>query len=371
MGVCAIMLASSLTIMVGSAITSALPDLAVAFDLPPQMAGWLVTMPALGVVVTALAFGRLIDRKGARIVCTVGLVCYGVFGMAGILMPEKISLMTDRFLLGVAAAAVTTSSTALISEFFHGHARLRMMAVQGMAIEIGGIIFLSLGGFLAEVSWRGPFFIYAIAFVAWLWLYMFVPRSRRNASARVMDEAAHAGSTGKVWPVIVLSFLAMFIFFSGIVVLPMHLQVELGYGKSFTGNFLAFISLMAVVTVGVMPRVVKRVGAKLDLCVAFCCFGAAFAFFFTQTALLLLLAAAILMGIGFGLTIPLLNNLTVERSAPEHRGRNIAFYSMATFSGQFLSSVTSSLVGAHSSFAVIVGVAVLTLVYTVLIYRNK
>ena len=74
MGICAIMLTSSLTIMVGSAITSALPDLALEFNIPVFLSGWLVTVPVFGVILTALFFGRLIDRHGARMVCSIGLL---------------------------------------------------------------------------------------------------------------------------------------------------------------------------------------------------------------------------------------------------------------------------------------------------------
>lgn len=371
MGICAIMLASSLTIMVGSAITSALPDLAVRYHIPVSMSSWLVTVPALGVVASAFLFGKLIDRKGARFTCSVGLLCYGLLGMLGILMPDVYSLLIDRFLLGVATAAVMTSSTALISDFYEGHKRLRMVATQGMAIEVGGIIFLSMGGFLAELSWQGPFFIYAIAFVAWLWLHYFVtsvPVKGSNADAEAQEGAAkHPGS---VRPVILLSFLAMLIFFSGIVALPALLQVTLGFSKSFTGNFLAFISLSAVITAGVMPRITKAITAKGSLSVAFCCHAAAFMLFATLNDLPCMILAALLMGAGFGLTIPLLNHLTVERSRAEERGRNLGLYSMATFGGQFISSLTTTFVSGATSFFIVAGLAVVALLLVLFIRTN-
>ena len=59
-GVMAIMLASSLTVMVGNAITPALPELGEVYGLG-NYASWLVTAPALGVTATALLFGKLID----------------------------------------------------------------------------------------------------------------------------------------------------------------------------------------------------------------------------------------------------------------------------------------------------------------------
>lgn len=372
MGVCAIMLTSSLTIMVGSAITPALPDIAREYALPQSLSGWLVTLPALGVILTALYFGHLVDRKGAYRVCMFGLLAYGVFGVGGMLMPEIYSLVVIRLLLGVAAAAVMTSSTAFISDFFHGHKRMRMIAVQGMAIELGGIIFLSLGGFLAEMSWYGPFFIYGIAFIALMWIWMFVPKDKDCVLIDEQgDDHKDNVSKGSVIPVILLSFLAMFIFFSGIVVLPSHLQETLGYSQSFTGNYLAFISLIAVILAGCMPKVVKAISAKYTLLVAFFSFGCAFYIYYQHISLALLMVAALLMGIGFGLTIPLLNNLTIERSPAEVRGRNIGLYSMATFGGQFLSSIVSSVSEGQASFGITVIIVLLTIVYALSFFRNK
>lgn len=48
--------------------------------------------------------------------------------------------------------------------------------------------------------------------------------------------------------------------------------------------------------------------------------------------------AAVATGIGFGLTIPLLNHMTVESSSPKNIGRNLSYYSIGIFGGQFMSS---------------------------------
>ena len=125
-----------------------------------------MTAPALGVVATAIFFGRLIDRRGAYPVAVGGLFFYGLLGIAGGFMPNAAALFIDRFLLGAATAAIMNTSVALISVFFHGEKQLRLLSIQGMAMEFGGIIFLSVSGVLAETSWRSPFFIYGLGFVA-------------------------------------------------------------------------------------------------------------------------------------------------------------------------------------------------------------
>lgn len=44
-----------------------------------------------------------------------------------------------------------------------------------------------------------------------------------------------------------------------------------------------------------------------------------------------------LLGIGFGLSIPMVNHIVVERSDEAARGRNLAYLAMANLAGQFLS----------------------------------
>lgn len=87
MGIAAIMLISSLTVMVGNAITPALPELGRVYGLG-SYASWLVTAPALGVVATAILFGKLIDKKGPYWVALIGLLFYGICGVAGAYMPN-------------------------------------------------------------------------------------------------------------------------------------------------------------------------------------------------------------------------------------------------------------------------------------------
>ena len=80
-----------------------------------------------------------------------------------------------------ATAAIMNASVALIAAFFQGEKQLKMIAMQGMSMEFGGVIFLSISGVLADVSWRSPFYIYGLGFLALLMLLLFIPKSGRAA----------------------------------------------------------------------------------------------------------------------------------------------------------------------------------------------
>ncbi len=68
-GLLGIMLASRLTIMVGRAVTPALPQLSQVYHIPLKLSNLLVTMPALGVFIAAFFAGKIIDKKGPYFVC--------------------------------------------------------------------------------------------------------------------------------------------------------------------------------------------------------------------------------------------------------------------------------------------------------------
>lgn len=144
-GIIAIMLISSLTVMVGTAITPALPELGRIYQLG-NYASWLVTAPALGVVVTTVLFGRLIDKVGPYKIAFIGLLCYGCFGIAGAYMPNVITIFIDRLLLGAATAAVMNASVAFISSFFQGEQQLKSSLFKACRWNLAVLFSLLLAG---------------------------------------------------------------------------------------------------------------------------------------------------------------------------------------------------------------------------------
>ena len=353
LGVAAILLMSSLTVMVGTAVTPAVAELGRVYGLG-NYASWLITTPALGVVITTVLFGRVIDKKGPYWVAFLGLLCYGGFGVAGAYMPNVVTLLLDRVLLGAATAAIMNASVTFISAFFQGEKQLKILALQSMAMECGGVIYLSVSGMLADVSWRCPFYIYGLGFLAFLGLALFIPKVPA-AAQDTEDLTGDTGAKAKGVPiplVLLISFLGMLMFFTAMVVLPLYLQNQLGYSPSFTGYYLASIDVVSVLAAGFSPQIVKRVQEKGCLTIAFCSYGIAFLLYFLLGESLFLWIAACFVGIGFGFSTPLYNNLIVNKSTPSNKGLNISFCTMAMFAGQFLSALLVSVLAAENLFLI-------------------
>jgi predicted MFS family arabinose efflux permease len=139
----------------------------------------------------------------------------------------------------------------------------------------------------------------------------------------------------------------MMVFFTGVITLPLRLH-DLGLDEAQVGYFLSFTSLVAVVAAAIMPRAARRMGEYGTLALAFVFYGLAHLAFATADALTLMIEGTVCLGIGFGLSIPLVNHMTIEQSPVQQRGRHLAYLSMAIFSGQFLSSFMEFVPGNQS-----------------------
>ena len=161
--------------MVGTVIAPSLSGIVINLNFT-YAPGWLITLPSLGVVVFAPLVGRLLPKIGTFKMLCFGLVPYAFLGVLGAFIDSSYLLMLDRFLLGGATVAVQVSVSAFIADFFTGEKRMKLIAWQGMSIELGGVIFLSIGGVLGELYWQYPFYIYLVALVCLFLVLRFLPR---------------------------------------------------------------------------------------------------------------------------------------------------------------------------------------------------
>lgn len=334
-----LLLVACLTIMVGCAIVPGLPSIAPALGLPDDGA-WLVTLPSLGVVLFGSAAGRAIAKVGAHRALCYGLVAYAALGFGAVLLRGPVAVFSDRILLGGATAIVMAAGTTLISEFFTGQARMVMIARQGMAIELGGVVFLMLGGTLTHLGWAAPFALYLVALLVLMMVVMFIPR-QHQVHRECIPPREHIG-VGNVKPALAVGLLSMLCFFTAVIALPVRLASGIGeyaFSESEVGYFLSFVSLVAVFIAGTMPLVVEKIGEARTLATAFAAYSIAHMCFAFAGTLSILFAGALFLGCGFGLSVPLANHITIERSSAASRGQNLAYLSVAIFSGQFASSV--------------------------------
>ncbi|RCW90398.1 MFS transporter [Winogradskyella arenosi] len=363
-GIFTLLLVSSLTIMVGTVIAPSLSGIVTHKNLSFSPS-WLITLPSLGVVVFAPLIGRLLAQLGAIKLLIFGLIPYAILGLLGAFIANDYLLILDRFLLGGATVAVQVAVTACIADCFIGQARIKMIAWQGMAIELGGVVFLAIGGILGELHWQYPFYIYLLALLCLGLVAKTLPQAK-TTSQNSEQEVKGKPEKLKVRLIFCASLLAMMLFFVGFVTLPLYLPKAFGFTESQTGYLMAFISVVAILTASQMPKMVKTFGDGKTVTLGFMFFMFGYLVLSFTTSVWFLGFTVLFIGIGFGFTIPLLNHMMLEVSTAKTQGRNLGLFSMGVFGGQFLSTFINYISKDYNS---IYGTAaVLALLFGILLF---
>jgi MFS family permease len=152
-----ILLGSSLTVLAGILIAPSLPGMALAFQ-DVHNADFLVklalTMPALLTAIFAPLIGFILDRWGRKPILILSLILYGIAGSSGFVLNTLTGILISRAILGISVAGILVGFTTLIADYFTGAKLHQFMGYQGASIGLGGVVFLLISGYLADIGWR-------------------------------------------------------------------------------------------------------------------------------------------------------------------------------------------------------------------------
>ena len=144
-----------------------IPLLHLQRGLPLAEAGLLTAAPALGVVMTLVAWGAVADRHGERWVIAGGLALTSVFAFAAAAVSGYVALGLMLFLGGAAAASSNAASGRVVVGWFPRSRRGLAMGIRQMAQPLGVAIAALLVPHLAEgVGIWAPLVVTGIATAA-------------------------------------------------------------------------------------------------------------------------------------------------------------------------------------------------------------
>lgn len=335
-----LLLVSSLTIMSVITISPALPQMAIAFA-GVKNAGFIVkmvlTIPALMIAIVSPITGRLIDRHGRLKILRLALVLYAVSGVGGYFLNNLYYILISRAILGISVGMSMTIVITLIADYFEGIQRQKFVGLQIAFMSIGGIIFLVLGGILADISWRYPFLIYLTSLLVLPLTIIFL---REPA---VVEKRNETHQYLKAPPIIWLLFfnimIMWIIFFLIPVQIPFYLK-SIGVEKnSLIGAAIAISTLFSAMSSFSYSKIKVRLSFLSIFSIGYLLMAAGFICIAFSTTYVLVVVAMMLCGLGMGMMIPNTNMWVMKIAPPEIRGKEIGKLTTFWFLGQFLSPV--------------------------------
>lgn len=339
----AILSVSLLTIMAPTAVAPALAAIKQAFpDITATQAKLVLTLPTLMMPIGLFA-AKLTERFDKKKILMTGMLLFLVFGVGGGFVNNFGVLLAMRVLFGVGIGIMTPLSTSLIFDFVSDtDRRNKLMGIQGATNQLGGLIFMSLSGVLASISWRYSFLCYAFVLVTIFLVTLYMPS--------IPPYKAETGdATGKKkhlnWKIYPLAFFAMMIFVCFFVVntdLALFMDHE-GLGDAKACGFALSIMRIPAIFAGIMLGWLMRKLKDWTVTVAALFMAAGYLIIAYSYSYEMLMTGCLVIGIGGGVSIPPLFTFVPRIVPPRQRTLGVAIVSMVAQIGQFVSPLYTNL----------------------------
>jgi len=340
-------------------------------DLVAQM---IVTAPSIGIIVGVPLSGWLIGFTGAKRFFLGTLAIFWLAGSAGLYLEDASMLLATRFTLGLATSGIVTAMIVLISEHYTPETRARVLGFQSASGAFFGVLTIEAAGRLGEFGWRMPFALYLLAFLVLVLGIAYLPASPRRARPQGPAAPVDMRSLIALWPIylmIIPMFIAVYMPNIQVSFLLRDDGIEDSLAQSHVIETGAFTVAVSALCFGMIRR--RFSGAQILLaCFLFQGVGILL-MGVSHSAVPIALGCGIL-GIGTGISNPLISDLIVSRTTPEVRSSAIGVSYTARYSGDFLNPLVmlplAKVIGLHSAFLV-VGSAFLAGVVVAVLWRQS
>ena len=318
-------------------ISTALPAIQSALDIPDSQLGLFMAAYMLPGVILAIPLGYLADRRGRRQVFASMAVLYGLAGGAQALVDDYGVMLGLRLLQGIGFAALMPLSITLIGDVYRGEAQLRAQASRQVATTGAEFLVPLIGAALAAWSWKAPLaaqgLILPLGLIALVVLDGRPHHDAASGYARVLGDAVRQPGMRAV---LAAGFVRYLCRFAVVAYLPLMLVQDRGASLAQGAIVVSLSSGMAALVSLNVVRMLRIASASRLVLAAIAGVGAALIAFGLAPTWQVALLVAVPFGIADG-TLGVLQNAMVTEVAPGRvRGGVLAVSGMSRNAGKLL-----------------------------------
>lgn len=239
-------------------IIPVLPTIMNELQISGTVVGYLTAAFALTSLVVSPIAGRFADKYGRKIMIILGLATFAVSELLFGLGKTLEVLFISRILGGISGAFIMPAVMAYIADITTVDTRPKALGYMSAAISTGFIIGPGVGGFLAEIGTRVPFFSAAVlGAVATVLSILFLKEPERTEQPEIVlqTESKSKSPLKKILiPMFLIAFLILFISSFGLAVVESFISLYTDHKFGFTPADIAVLITVSAV-IGALSQV--------------------------------------------------------------------------------------------------------------------
>lgn len=175
-----------------SLVSPILDTLTGTFGVSAVEIGLMVTATTAPSIVLIPIGGLLTDRYGRKVVLVTGLLLFGLGGTAIAFTTDFRVVLLFRLLQGIGYAGTIPVIITVFGDLYGGGEEV---TAQGLRLSASGLsmaTFPVLGSFLVVVAWQYPFFLYALALLPAIGIYLWFEEPTEGKSTIINGSGTEA-----------------------------------------------------------------------------------------------------------------------------------------------------------------------------------
>lgn len=334
---------SALTSLPGLAVSPILGDLTKIFpeatDLDIQM---LTSLPSLLIIPFILLGGKLTEKVDYVRILKIGLWLFAASGILYLISNKMWQLIVVSALLGIGSGLIIPLSTGLVSRYFVGTYRVKQFGLSSAITNFTLVIATAVTGYLAEVSWHLPFWVYLLPLVS----ILLVGHLKTNQPGTEPVAAGSGNSTpeqsaidtgGSKYGIHTRHLLQLMLFYGVTtyivlaVIFNLPFLMEKHHFSSGDSGLMISLFFLAIMAPGF--GLDKIVGVLKERTKAYSLLSMALGLLLIWIAPIewLIIPGCILVGLGYGVIQPMLYDKTTHTALPEKTTLALAFVMMMNY----------------------------------------
>ena len=297
------LLVMSLTLACNSALAPILAEVGKFFpdagDSAIQIVLTLINLTTLPAMILEPMLEPKITKRDIAVIGTALMLLGGL--MPQVLNSQLWMLYAASIVIGVGLSFVVVTSSSLISDYFTGLDKSRVMGFQSIFVSIGGTIIAKGSGILtAMAGWKRGYLVFLIALPIIIIILLTVPKGETTPKAEKGEKSGVSGS---------MVYFGALCLITGIFVATFNTNIAMyidrkGIGDASTAGTVASIMQVIGIIGGLMLGFVVKTFKRFTIGASILVMAAGTALVGMTTSFPMICAGAVLVGIGFAIRNP-------------------------------------------------------------------